>query len=47
MRRHDEHGDGSAAIGCAIQLFGGCACIGGLLFFMRVVYDMLCSFLLK
>lgn len=37
MRRDEHREHDSAAIGCVIILFGGCACIGGLLYFLKVI----------
>ena len=37
----DDDGKENAAIGCVILFFGGCACIGGLLFFIRFILDIL------
>ena len=39
---HKEHkSDGTAAFGCLIVIFGGCASIGGLLYFIRVVINLI------
>ena len=33
--------DGTAAFGCLIMIFGGCASIGGLLYFIQVVINLI------
>lgn len=33
--------DGTAAFGCRIMIFGGCASIGGLLYFIQVVINLI------
>lgn len=39
--RRNEHDDGDAAIGCLILVFGGFACIGGLLYFLKVIIALI------
>lgn len=39
---HEERkSDGTAAFGCLIMIFGGCASIGGLLHFIQVVVNLI------
>ena len=45
--RDEDKDTGGAAVGCLILIVGGCACIGGLLFFFRFIYDLFCFFILK
>ena len=33
--------DGTAAFGCLIMIFGGCASIGGLLYLIQVVINLI------
>ncbi len=39
--REERKSDGTAAFGCLIMILGGCASIGGLLYFIQVVINLI------
>ena len=41
VRRDNDRDNSGAAIGCTIFIIGGAACIGGLLYFLKVIIALI------
>lgn len=41
MRRSDDHDHNDMSIGCAILVIGGISCIGGLLYFLKIILALI------